>query len=118
MAQAPVEQRQTQSETDIEQPRPWNVVLLDDDEHTFEYVIAMMQTLFGHTFQKAFKIAETVNAQGRAICLTTHKEHAELKREQILGFGADPLLERSAGAMSAIIEPADFGDDGMDEEGE
>ena len=35
---------------------------------------------------------------------------AELKRDQIHAYGADPLLERSKGSMSAIIEPAPGGD--------
>ena len=90
---------------------PWNVVLLNDDDHTYEYVIAMLSSVFAHPVELAFKIAKTVDTQGRAVCLTTHKELAELKRDQILGFGADRLIDGCAGAMSAIIEPAEFGED-------
>jgi ATP-dependent Clp protease adaptor protein ClpS len=86
----------------------WHVVLLDDDDHTYEYVIRMMQELFGHSPEKAFKVAKTVDEQGRVVCMTTHKEHAELKQEQVHGYGADPLMARSKGAMSAVLEPADF----------
>lgn len=103
--------RQTREKPDTDPPKQWNVVLLDDDEHTYEYVIRMMQELFAHGLEKAFKIAQTVDHDGRAICLTTHKEHAELKRDQILAFGKDPLMAVSKGSMSAIIEPADFGGD-------
>jgi ATP-dependent Clp protease adaptor protein ClpS len=100
---------------DTGQPRQWNVVLLDDEDHTYEYVIRMMQGLFAHPVEKAFKIAQTVDKDGRAICLTTHKEHAELKRDQILAFGRDPLMATCKGSMSAIIEPAEFGgEDGDD----
>jgi ATP-dependent Clp protease adaptor protein ClpS len=100
---------QTKPETDTDTPVPWNVVLLDDEVHSFEYVIKMMQELFGHTKQKAELIAQTVDREKRAVCLTTHKEHAELKRDQILAYGHEQL-----GPMSAIIEPAEFGgeDDG------
>jgi ATP-dependent Clp protease adaptor protein ClpS len=38
--------------------------------------------------------------------LTTHKELAELKRDQILAYGADPRMEESKGSMRAIVEPA------------
>ena len=93
------------------QPRRWNVVLLDDDHHTYEYVIRMMQNLFAHPKERAFEIARKVDSDGRAICLTTHKEHAELKRDQILAFGRDPLMAECKGSMTAIIEPAEFGDD-------
>ncbi len=106
---------QTKPENAIDQPVPWNVVLLDDDAHTYEYVIEMMQKVFGFSIERGFKIAQAVDTDGRAICMTTHKEHAELKREQILAFGRDPRMENSQGSMSAIIEPAEFGGDDHDE---
>lgn len=108
---------QTKSDprTETDEPVPWNVVLIDDDDHTYEYVIRMMQELFAHSLEKAFKVAQTVDSDGRAICLTTHKEHAELKRDQILAYGPDKLMARSKGSMLAVIEPAEFGGD--DDEG-
>jgi len=93
------------------QPRPWNVVLLDDDDHSYDYVIEMMGQLFAHPPERAVQIAKMVDSDGRAVCLTTHKEYAEFKQEQIQGFGADRLIAGCAGAMSAVIEPADFGGD-------
>ncbi len=90
---------------------PWNVVLLDDDHHTYEYVMRMVGKLFGHDIARAFEIARTVDSQGRAICLTTHKELAELKVDQIHSFGPDPLMAESAGSMSAVLEPARADDD-------
>jgi len=89
---------------------PYNVVLLNDDDHSFEYVIVMMGKLFGHPVTRAFKIAEQVHTAGRSIVLTTTKEHAELKRDQIHGFGADPMVASCQGAMRAVIEPAPQGD--------
>src|SRR5262245_32011902 len=62
------------------QPR-YHVVLWDDDDHTYEYVIRMMQQLFGHPQAKGLQIATEVDKLGRATCLTTTKEHAELKRD-------------------------------------
>jgi ATP-dependent Clp protease adaptor protein ClpS len=53
-------------------------------------------------------MAKEVDKSGRVIVMTTHKELAELKRDQILGYGADPRLSRSRGSMAAIIEPADL----------
>jgi ATP-dependent Clp protease adaptor protein ClpS len=104
-------QRDPKAEPRTDQPVPWNVVLLDDDEHSYEYVIAMVQELFACPMEKAFKIAKSVDGEGRAVCLTTHKEHAELKRDQILAFGKDPLIASCKGSMTAIIEPAEFGGD-------
>ena len=104
-------QHRASDKPETDQPRAWNVVLLDDDDHSYEYVMAMVQELFRQPLEKAFLIAHTVDSRGRAVCLTTHKEHAELKRDQILAFGKDPMIAACAGSMSALIEPADFGDD-------
>ncbi len=86
------------------QPR-YNVILWDDQDHTFEYVVGMLQQLFGHPAEKGFQIAEAVNNRGRAIVLTTTKEHAELKRDQIHAFGKDTSNDVCKGSMSATIEP-------------
>jgi ATP-dependent Clp protease adaptor protein ClpS len=86
---------------------PYHVILLDDDDHTYEYVIRMLQELFAHSYETAYLMAVEVDTTGRVIVLTTTKEHAELKRDQIHAFGADPLSSRGcAGSMSAVIEPA------------
>ena len=65
----------------------------------------MMQQLFGHPIETGFQIADEVNSRGRAIVLTTTREHAELKRDQIHAFGKDPLSAECQGSMSATIEP-------------
>ncbi len=91
----------------VKKQPPYHVVLLNDDDHSFDYVIAMMQQLFGHPREKGMQIAVGVHKTGRAIVDTTSKERAELKRDQIHAFGPDPLIPRCAGSMSAEIEPAE-----------
>jgi len=83
----------------------YNVVLWDDNDHSYDYVELMMRQLFGHSGSTSFSIARTVDSSGRAICLTTTMEHAELKRDQIHAFGPDSLIERCSGSMKASIEP-------------
>jgi ATP-dependent Clp protease adaptor protein ClpS len=85
----------------------FHVILLNDDDHTYEYVIRMLGELFGHSPQRAYLMAKEVDTTGRVIVDTTTLERAELKRDQIHAYGADPLLARSAGSMSAYIEPAE-----------
>ena len=86
---------------------PYNVILLNDDDHSFEYVIGMLQRLFGHPPEKGYQMAWEVHSNGRVIVDTTTKERAELKRDQIHAFGADPWIPRCQGSMSATIEPAE-----------
>lgn len=109
----PLEHPKTQDPS-TGQPKAWNVVLIDDQDHSYGYVINMMQKLFFVSPEKAFAIAKTVDTSGRAICVTTHKEYAEFKRDQIHAYGPDPSMSRSVGSMTAIIEPCQGGgeDDG------
>jgi ATP-dependent Clp protease adaptor protein ClpS len=87
-----------------QQPR-YHVILWNDEDHTYEYVVAMMKQLFGHPTPKGYQIAKQVDTDGRAVVLTTTKEHAELKRDQIHAFGKDNLIEKCQGSMWATIEP-------------
>jgi ATP-dependent Clp protease adaptor protein ClpS len=86
---------------------PYHVVLLDDDDHTYEYVIEMLRAIFGYAIEKGFKLAEEVDSQGRVIVFTTHKELAELKRDQIMAYGIDARIASCQGSMTAVIEPAE-----------
>lgn len=85
----------------------YNVVLLDDDDHTYEYVIDMLQRIFGHDARTAFDMASEVDRRGRVIVFTTHKEQAEFKRDQIHAHGPDPRIPHCMGSMSALVEPAE-----------
>lgn len=85
----------------------FNVVLLDDNDHTYDYVVEMLMKLFGHSQAKAFRMACMVDFTGRVIVDTTSKERAELKRDQIHAYGADWRIPRCVGSMSAVIEPAE-----------
>ncbi len=85
---------------------PYNVVLLDDEDHSYEYVIFMLKKIFGHPVKKGYEMAKEVDDTGRVVVLTTHLEEAELKRDQIHAFGPDPLIPRCKGSMSATVEAA------------
>jgi ATP-dependent Clp protease adaptor protein ClpS len=85
---------------------PYNVILWNDNDHSYDYVIAMLQKLFGHPPEKGFQLAKEVDTRGKAIVLTTTREHAELKRDQIHAFGKDHLSDGCKGSMSSTIEPA------------
>src|SRR4051794_18534220 len=86
---------------------PYHVVLLDDDDHTYAYVIEMLKAVFAYADEKGYQLAKEVDAKGRVIVLTTHKEKAELKRDQIHAFGADYRIASCKGSMTATIEPAE-----------
>lgn len=84
----------------------YNVILLNDNEHSYEYVIQLLRTVFGYSAERGYQLAKEVDESSRAIVYTAHKELAELKRELIKGFGADHRVATCRGSMSAIIEGA------------
>ena len=97
----------TSEETRTKRQPPYHVILLNDDDHSYAYVILMLKELFAHPVEKGYKLADKVDKEGRAIVLTTTREHAELKQDQIHAYGPDPTIERCKGSMSAEIEPAE-----------
>jgi len=101
----PAEPKVVPEERTKRQP-PYNVVLLDDDEHTYDYVIEMLVKIFCHSREAAFRHAVEVDTDGRTVVLTCEREQAEFGRDQIHAYGADPRMPISKGSMSAVIEPA------------
>ncbi|MCS7044886.1 MAG: ATP-dependent Clp protease adaptor ClpS [Gemmataceae bacterium] len=103
----PTVKTRTKPKDKVRKQPPYHVILLNDDDHSFEYVIRMLKQLFGHPEERGYQMAYEVHTKGRVIVDTTSKERAELKQEQIHAFGPDPLIPRCKGSMSAIIEPAE-----------
>ena len=84
----------------------YRVVLLDDNDHTYDYVIEMLQKIFIFTLDQAYRHAEEVDRCGRTVLITCELPQAEFARDQIHSYGADWRLPRSQGPMSAVVEPA------------
>lgn len=105
-AQAVVERPAAAKPRQQRQP-PFHVVLWNDDDHTYLYVISMLMELFGYPPEKGYQMAREVDTTGRVVVFTTTREHAELKRDQIHAYGRDSTLKESKGSMSATIEAAE-----------
>ena len=83
----------------------YNVVLLNDDDHTAEYVIEMLEQLFAIAESEAWKHVVEVDSTGRTVVMTCDLPAAEFGCEQIHAFGADRRIAQCKGSMSAIVEP-------------
>jgi ATP-dependent Clp protease adaptor protein ClpS len=103
----PKQTQKTDKQNEQRRQPPYHVVLLNDDDHTYDYVIEMLKALFGYPVERGFQMAKEVDTSGRVIVSTTTKEHAELKRDQIHAYGPDSRLPRCKGSMSATIEAAE-----------
>jgi len=84
----------------------YRVVLLDDDDHSYDYVIEMLQKIFIFSVDQAYRHAEEVDTSGRTVLITCELLQAEFARDQIHAYGPDWRLPQSKGSMSAILEPA------------
>ena len=84
----------------------FHVVLLDDNDHTYDYVVEMLERLFCMSSSDAFQHAVEVDTAGRTIVITCEQPAAEFARQQIHCYGADWRMPRSKGPMSAVLEPA------------
>jgi ATP-dependent Clp protease adaptor protein ClpS len=76
----------------------YNVILLNDDYHTFEFVIYVICTVFKKELPEAFKITKSVHETGQGIVTTCTKERAELYLEQVEG---------PKGSIGCIMEPVE-----------
>jgi len=84
----------------------YHVIILNDDEHTFEYVIEMLQAIFNMSYATALGHTMEADSTGSSIVLTTNLEEAEKKRDQIHAYGPDWRMPNSRGSVAALVEPA------------
>ena len=97
---------EVENETSDQLQPLYHVILLNDDDHTYDYVIEMLTKIFGFSESKALSHAVEVDTNGTTILLTCELERAEHKRDLIHSYGPDWRLPRSKGSMSAVVEPA------------
>ncbi len=98
---------ETETRRRTRQIPPHNVILLNDDHHSFEFVIGVLRKVFGVTQEKAFQFAEEAHTSGRAIVWTGTKEVAELKVEQVRTFHETRMHDGAKlGPLDCDIEPA------------
>ncbi len=93
-------------ETKTRRQPPYNVILENDDYHSFEFVMEVLQKALGCTEQRAFTLTKLAHDTGRAIVWTGTREVAELKQEQILSFHEIRADGTKFGPLGCTIEPA------------
>jgi ATP-dependent Clp protease adaptor protein ClpS len=84
----------------------YHVIILNDEEHTFDYVIEMLQAVFKISYAKALAHTMEADSTGSSIVLTTNLEEAEQKRDQVHAYGPDWRMPNSRGSVAALVEPA------------
>jgi ATP-dependent Clp protease adaptor protein ClpS len=86
---------------------PYQVILENDDYHSFEFVVGVLCKSLGYAVERAFLLTQEAHHSGRAIVWTGPKEVAELKVEQIRTFHEIRAEDnRQLGPLGCYIEPA------------
>lgn len=85
---------------------PYALILENDDDHTCEYVVHVLQKVCHHSQERAYQLAMEAHEKGRSIVWTGTLELAELKRDQIRGFGPDNHARRPITfPLGVTVEP-------------
>jgi ATP-dependent Clp protease adaptor protein ClpS len=84
----------------------YELVLLDDYDHSYEYVIRMLGDVFGYSEAEAFRAAKEVDTHGEVILGVADRAEAEVLRDKVSARGPDPLLQRSKTSMQIKLRPA------------
>ena len=85
---------------------PYAVVLLNDDDHSFQFVIETLHRVFGYPLEKCFTLTEQIHREGRGVVWSGTRELAELKRDQLRSAGPEFCAAKKIEfPLAAIIEP-------------
>lgn len=68
----------------LKPPPMYKVVLLNDDYTPMDFVVAVLQTVFGMSREKATQVMLQVHRDGVGVCGTYTREVATAKVEQVL----------------------------------
>ena len=85
---------------------PYNVILENDDHHSMEFVISVLQKALGYDEQKSYQLMLLAHESGQAIVWTGSKEVAELKLEQMLSLHEISAKGQKLGPLGVRIEPS------------
>lgn len=73
---------QEKEEVKVKRPKMYNVILLNDDYTTFDFVVKVLVSFFNKSFIEAEKIAMEIHQNKKGICGTFPKNVAEMKSKK------------------------------------
>ena len=108
MARSPRGSTETITAEEVKTRRipPYNVILLNDDHHSMEFVVETLCRVLGCAVERAVQFTMEAHTSGRAIIWTGTREVAELKAEQIHSCPEKRDDGRDLGPLGCDIEPA------------
>ena len=86
----------------VKPPAMWNVIFVNDDFTTFEFVQVVMMAIFNKSTEQAYILTKSVHESGKAVVGQYSKDIAETKRDMAIEFAKEEghplniLLEQNA----------------------
>lgn len=86
----------------LEPPKKWNVVILDDNVTTMDFVVMVLMEIFHKDFGEAADIMFDVHEKGRGLAGTYFFEVAEQKMEESVA-----AARQNNFPLQVVIEPTE-----------
>ena len=94
-----------ETETKTRRLPPYNVILENDDAHSMEFVIEVLQKALGYSVERSYQLMMHAHENGEAVVWTGSKEVAELKHE-LMTSAHEKRNGKDLGPLGVRIEPA------------
>lgn len=104
MISDPKESPETGVETEPRAERACKVLLYNDEEHTYDYVVEMLAHACGLSREKAFRCAVEVDLTGRTTVHFGTRAACAAVVAKIRAYGPDHRLPQSMTSMQAEIQ--------------
>jgi ATP-dependent Clp protease adaptor protein ClpS len=91
----------TEQDIDVKEPKPYHVVLYNDNYTTMDFVVYVLETIFHHPRNIAEKVMLDVHQKGKGIAGTYTRDIAETKALQ-----TRTLAKEHNFPLKCVAEPA------------
>jgi ATP-dependent Clp protease adaptor protein ClpS len=85
----------------VKPPAMWNVIMLNDDFTTFEFVMLVLMGVFNKGQEEAFVLTKSIHESGKAVIGQYPKDIAETKREMAM-----MIAQQEEHPLQIVIEQA------------
>ncbi len=97
-------QGEASTDTATQTTPSYKIVLFNDEEHTYDYVVELLTRVCKLSRENAFRCAVEVDMTGRTIVYYGSQSDCEKVCKQILKFGPDHRLPHSMSSMNAEVQ--------------
>jgi ATP-dependent Clp protease adaptor protein ClpS len=95
---------EVETEPQTQLSEPCKVILFNDEEHTYDYVVEMLTHASRLSRENAFRCAVEVDLTGRTIVHYGPREECEGVVTRITAYGPDHRLPQSMTSMNAEVQ--------------